>query len=56
MPKLKIEIEMSQHLFHAYECEADRRCKKMEELVAKLVNDLLREMEREIQDSSVSLP
>ncbi len=56
MPKLlKIQVEMSDHLFQAYRCEAERCGKKMEDLVAKLVNDLLREMERELEDPPVSL-
>jgi hypothetical protein len=55
MPKLKIQVEMSEHLFHAYRCEAERCDKRMEDLVAKLVNDLLREMERELDDPPVPL-
>ena len=50
MPKLKIQVELSEHLFHAYECEAKRCGKKIEELVEKLVNGLVRDMEREVND------
>ena len=50
MPKVMIEVELSEHLMHAYECEAKRRCKKVEELVAKLVNELVREMERDVNE------
>ena len=53
--KLNIEIELSEHLFHAYECEATRRGKKIEELVEKLVNGLVRDMEKEIAGPPVYL-
>lgn len=55
MPKLNIEIELSEHLFHAYECEATRRGKRIEELVEKLVNGLVRDMEKEIAGPPVYL-
>ncbi len=55
MPKVNIQVELSQHLYHAYECEAERCGKKMEKLVEKLVNDLIREMERELEDPPVYL-
>lgn len=50
MPKLTIQVELSEHLMHAYECEAKRRGRKVEELVERLVNELVREMEREVND------
>ena len=53
MPKLKIQVELSEHLFHAYECEAKRCGKKIEELVEKLVNGLVRDMERDVNDPPV---
>jgi hypothetical protein len=55
MPKLKIQVELSEHLFHAYECEAKRCGKRIEELVEKLVNGLVRDMEREVNDPPVFL-
>lgn len=55
MPKLKIEVELSEHLLHAYECEAARSGKRLSELVEKLVNQLVREMERETNDPPVFL-
>jgi len=50
MPKVKIQVELSEHLFHAYECESKRCGKTLEELVEKLVNGLVREMEREVNN------
>lgn len=55
MPKLKIEVELSEHLYHAYECEALRREARIEALVEKLVSELLREMEREIREPPILL-
>ncbi len=53
MPKLTIQVELSDHLLHAYEREAERRGKKVEELVERLVTELVREMEQEINDPEV---
>ena len=53
MPKLTIEVELSEHLYLAYQHEADRTTKKIEDLVAILVNALVKEMEREISDPPV---
>jgi len=53
VPKLTIEVDLSDHLLHAYQREAERRGKKVEELVEKLVTELVREMEREINDPEV---
>lgn len=55
MPKVKIEVELSEHLFHAYECEAARRERKIEELLEKLVNGLIRDMEKEVNGPPVYL-
>jgi hypothetical protein len=55
MPKVKIDVELSEHLFHAYTCESKRCGKRLEELVEKLVNGLVREMEREVDDPPVYL-
>lgn len=55
MPKLNIQVELSEHLYQAYRCESERCGKKMEKLVEKLVNDLIREMERELEDPPVYL-
>jgi hypothetical protein len=56
MPKVKIQVELSEHLFHAYEREARRRGARIEELVERLVNGLVREMEREVEDTPLFLP
>jgi hypothetical protein len=53
MPKLTIEVELSEHLYLAYQHEADRTKKKMEDLVAILVDALIKEMEREACDPPV---
>ncbi len=55
MPKVRIEAELSQEFFRAYEREAKRKGVKMEELVAKTVNSLLEELEHEEESSSVSV-
>jgi hypothetical protein len=53
VPKLTVEVELSERLHLAYQHEADRTGKKIEELVAILVNALIREMEREATDPPV---
>lgn len=55
MPKLKIEIELSDHLHRAYRCEAERKGEPLEKLVERVVNQLLREMEREVNEGPVFL-
>lgn len=50
MSKVKIEVELSDRLFHAYQREAERTGKKVEKLVEKMVNTLILEMEREPDD------
>ena len=47
---MKIEVEMSDRLFHAYECEAERTGKKLEELIEKMVNALIDDMEHDLDD------
>ena len=47
MPKVKIEVEMSERLLHAYEHEAEETHKTVEQLVECTVNGMIREMERE---------
>jgi len=55
MPKLKIDVELSEHLMHAYECEATRRGTTVEALVETLVNWLIRDMEKELNGPPVYL-
>ena len=50
MFKVHIEVELSDTLFHAYEREAERTGKQLEELVEKMVNTLVDEMEHEPDD------
>lgn len=53
MPKLLVEVELSEHLYLAYQHEADRTGNKIEDLVAILVDALIKEMEREASDPPV---
>ena len=53
MEKVRIEVEMSDRLFHAYEREAARTGKKLEELIEKMVNQLIDEMEHEPDDPPI---
>ena len=53
MSKVKIEVELSDHLFHAYEREAERTGKRLEELIEKMVNTLIDEREHEQDDPPV---
>ena len=55
MPKLKIEAQLSEEFFLAYQREAKRKGVKMEELVERTVNNLLEELEHDEEDSSISL-
>ena len=48
--KVEIEVEMSDRLFHAYEREAERTGKEVDQLIERLVNDLILEMERDAHD------
>jgi len=53
MSKVKVEVELSDRLFHAYEREAERTGEEVEKLIAKLVNTLIMEMEQEPKDPPV---
>jgi hypothetical protein len=55
MPKLKIEAELSEEFYRAYEREAKRKGVEMKDLVERTVNGLLEELEHEEEDSSISL-
>ena len=53
MAKLKIEVELSDRLYHAYEREAERTGKKLEELIERMVNTLIDDMEHEPNDPPI---
>jgi hypothetical protein len=53
MAKVKIEAELSERLYQAYLCEAQRTGKKVEALVERLVNELIEEFERSEDDHPV---
>ena len=55
MPKIKIEAELSDTFFRAYEAEARRLGVKMEVLVEETVNCLLKELEREEEDHEITM-
>ncbi len=55
MPKIKIEAELSDTLFRAYEAEARRQGVKMEVLVEQTVKCLLKELEREEEDHEITM-
>ncbi len=55
MPKVKIEAELSEEFYRAYEREAKRKGVKMKDLVEQTVNGLLEELEHEEEDSSISM-
>lgn len=50
MPKLRIDVEISEEHLRAYEGEAEREGVSVEKLVEKTVNVLLRELEEEEKD------
>lgn len=50
MPKIRIEAEISEEHFRAYEDEARREGVAVEMLVEKTVNVLLQELEQEEND------
>jgi len=56
MPKIKIEVELSNTFFRAYEAEARRQGVKIEVLVEQTVNCLLKELEREEEDHEITVP
>jgi len=51
--KVKIEVEISDRLYHAYEQEAERTGDTVEHLVEGTVDALIREMERESDDHPI---
>ena len=53
MAKVKIEVELSDRLYHAYEREAERTGKKLEALIERMVNQLIDEMEHESNDPPI---
>jgi len=56
MPKIKIEVELSDTFFRAYEAEARRQGVKVEALVEQTANCLLKELEREEEDHEITVP
>ena len=56
MKKVKIEAELSDECFHAYEIEAKRQGVSVEALVARTVNVLLKEKECEEDSDPIYLP
>ncbi len=55
MPKVKIEAELSDEFYRAYEREAKRKGVKMKDLVERTVNGLLEELEHDEEESSISM-
>ncbi len=53
MHKVKIEAELSDEFFRAYQREAERKGVKVEELVEKMVNGLIDEVEHEEEDHPI---
>lgn len=53
MPKVKIEAELSEEFFRAYERQAKRKGVKVEDLVEKTVNGLLEDLEHEEEDHPI---
>ncbi len=53
MQKVRIEVEISDRLYHAYEVEAERTGDSVEHLVEITVDALIREMERESDDHPI---
>jgi hypothetical protein len=56
MRKVKIEAELSDECFHAYEVEAKRQGVSVESLVERTVNVLLKEKECEEESDPIYLP
>ena len=56
MPKVRIEAELSETLFRAYEDEARRQGVRVEALVQQTVNCLLKDLEREEEDHPITMP
>ncbi len=55
MPKVKVEAELSDEFYRAYENEARRQGVKVEQLVEQTVNCLLKELEREEEDHPITM-
>jgi hypothetical protein len=55
MPKIKVEAELSEEFFRAYESEARRQGVKVEVLVQQTVNCLLKELEKEEEDHPITM-
>jgi hypothetical protein len=56
MPRIRIEAELSDTFYRAYEQEARRQGVRVETLVEQTVNCLLRELEREEEDHPITMP
>jgi hypothetical protein len=56
MKKVKIEAELSDECFHAYEVEAKRQSVTVESLVERTVNVLLNEKECDEESDPIYLP
>ncbi len=54
MRKLRITVQLSDAFYHQYEEEARRENVDVESLVEQTANTLLRELEKEEEDSFVS--
>ena len=55
MPKVKIEAELSDTFYRAYQAEARRQGVEIEALVEQTVNCLLKELEREEEDHEITM-
>lgn len=51
MHKVRVWAEMSDEMFHSYECEAQRQGVKVEALIQQTVNCLIKELEDEERES-----
>jgi len=55
MPKVKVEAELSDKFYRAYQSEARRQGVKVEVLIEQTVNCLLKELEREEEDHPITM-
>jgi hypothetical protein len=53
MPKVTVQAELTEQHLRAYEAEARRQGVRVESLVEQTVNTLLKELEREEEDSPI---
>lgn len=51
MRKIEITLEIDEEDYHAYEFEARRADKSVEELLEALVRDLYRDMKQELEEA-----